>query len=73
MTAEHDQRYESPEDLEGRTGLSKKFWQERRAKGDGPPYIKLTPKVVLYRPQDVDTWIASRMRRSTFDDRPVTS
>lgn len=36
-----------------------------RMKGDGPPFSKAGPRIVVYRIQDLEAWLASRSRTST--------
>ncbi len=38
--------------------------QKERVRGDGPPYIKMG-RLVRYRPEDVDQWLAARLTYST--------
>jgi len=47
-------------------GLSKSTLAKMRLSGNGPVYSKLGRRVV-YRPEDVDAWIASRRFRSTSE------
>ena len=47
-------------------GLSKSTLAKMRLSGDGPIYSKLGRRVV-YRPEDVDAWVASRRFRSTSE------
>tara|TARA_E500000318_G_scaffold112056_1_gene133736 strand:+ start:2393 stop:2614 length:222 start_codon:yes stop_codon:yes gene_type:complete len=47
-------------------GLSKSTLAKMRLSGNGPAYSKLGRRVV-YRPEDVDAWIASRRFRSTSE------
>lgn len=65
--------YMTTRDVADYTGLSQKFWAELRSKGDGPIYSKPSRKIVLYRRSDIDAWLASSLRRSTFDDRKVAA
>lgn len=65
------QEYMRTEELAAYTGLSERFWHDLRWGGGGPPYVKPSKKIVLYRRTDVDAWMASKMRHSSFDDRPV--
>ncbi len=37
--------------------------------GDGPPFVRVSARCVRYRPQDLETWIAERVRTSTSDRR----
>ena len=51
-------------------GLSKPTLERFRLSGGGPIYAKLTPGPkgsVRYRSTDLDTWVASRLLRSTSD------
>jgi predicted DNA-binding transcriptional regulator AlpA len=47
-------------------GLSTSTLAKMRLSGDGPPYAKLGRRVV-YRPDDIDAWIASNRFRSTSE------
>ena len=47
-------------------GLSESTLAKMRLSGDGPPYSKLGRRVV-YRPDDIDAWIASNRFRSTSE------
>ena len=47
-------------------GLSPRTLERFRCTGFGPVYRKLGRRV-LYRPADLDAWIASRVRTSTSD------
>lgn len=38
--------------------------QKERVRGDGPPYVK-QGRLVRYRPEDVQAWIAARVVQST--------
>jgi excisionase family DNA binding protein len=46
--------------------LSERTLERMRVTGDGPPFVKAGRRV-LYRPDDIDAWIASRVRTSTSD------
>jgi predicted DNA-binding transcriptional regulator AlpA len=47
-------------------GLSPRTLERYRVTGFGPSFVKAGRRC-LYRPQDVDAWIASRVRTSTSD------
>ena len=49
-----------------RLGLSSSTLAKMRLSGDGPPYAKLGRRVV-YRPEDIDAWIASNRFSSTSE------
>ena len=51
-------------------GLSASTLAKMRLRGDGPPYSKAGPRVVVYDVVDIDSWLASRRRRSTSDPGP---
>ncbi len=40
-----------------------------RRRGDGPRFVKLGGKAVVYRKSDLDAWLEANVRRSTSDCR----
>jgi predicted DNA-binding transcriptional regulator AlpA len=42
---------------------------EKRGRGDGPPYVKLSSRCVRYEAHAVRAWVADRTRLGTFEDR----
>jgi len=48
-------------------GLSKPTLERYRLTGDGPAFLKIGRKCVRYRLEDLNAWLASRVRRSTSD------
>jgi predicted DNA-binding transcriptional regulator AlpA len=40
---------------------------QMRYEGRGPRFIKISKKAVRYRESDLDQWIESRVRTSTYD------
>jgi predicted DNA-binding transcriptional regulator AlpA len=48
-------------------GLSASTLEKFRLTGDGPPYRKAGPKIVVYRPEDLDAWLDANRRSSTSD------
>lgn len=73
-TAEQDnpEEYWSVQQVADYTGTTQSLWDRLRWGGGGPPYIKMGKargSLVRYRRSDVDAWMASQLRRSTFDDR----
>jgi predicted DNA-binding transcriptional regulator AlpA len=46
-------------------GLTKSTLAKMRIRGDGPPYMKVGPRVVIYDQDELDAWLAARSRRST--------
>ena len=55
-------------------GLAEKYLipprtaQRWRATGDGPPFVRLGKRRVLYRTQDVEAWLARRTYASRADE-----
>ncbi len=49
-------------------GLSPRTLERYRCTGFGPPYVK-GGRRVLYRPADLDIWIATKIRTSTSERR----
>jgi hypothetical protein len=48
-------------------GLSVRTLETMRARGGGPPFIKVTAKSVRYLRRDLVLWLESRRRVSTSD------
>jgi hypothetical protein len=48
-------------------GLSESTLEKYRLTGEGPIYHKAGPKIVIYRPEDLDKWLNARRRRSTSE------
>lgn len=48
-----------------RLGLSKSTLDKMRCEGRGPPFVKITGKIVGYDPADLDAYAQSRKRQST--------
>jgi predicted DNA-binding transcriptional regulator AlpA len=45
------------------TDTSTSFWEIMRTKGEGPPYVRLSPRRIRYRRADVIAWL----RHRTYD------
>lgn len=48
-------------------GFSPRFLQERRYKGGGPKFVRVSARAIRYRPEDLEVWAAERLRTSTSD------
>ena len=48
-------------------GLTASTLAKKRLHGDGPPFLKAGPRIVLYDVLDIDAWLASRRRHSTSE------
>ena len=64
-----EERLLTQEEAAGRLGLSPRFLEVRRYRGDGPPFVRVSSRCVRYRPQDLEAWTAERVRTSTSDRR----
>lgn len=47
--------------------VSPRTLQAWRARGGGPPFIRVSARCVRYRPDDIRRWIAERLRTSTSE------
>jgi predicted DNA-binding transcriptional regulator AlpA len=54
-------------------GLSASTLEKFRLTGNGPTYRKAGPKIVVYRVEDLDTWLNANRHRSTSDRGSTTS
>ena len=50
-----------------RLGFTARFLQNRRARGDGPRFVRVSARAVRYRLTDLEAWAAERLRTSTSD------
>jgi hypothetical protein len=53
-------------------GFTPRFLQERRFRGGGPPFVKISARAIRYRPSDLAAWAAERLRTSTSDRGPTS-
>lgn len=49
-------------------GTTRGYWAQLRYRGDGPKFLKPSPRIVLYRRADVIAWIESSERTITSRD-----
>ena len=49
-------------------GLSPSTLAKMRLRGDGPAFLKVGRRAVVYDPADLEEWLATRRRTSTSDD-----
>jgi predicted DNA-binding transcriptional regulator AlpA len=61
---EPQNRYLVTRSVAALTGTSPSFWNQRRVRGDGPPFIKFGSRV-LYQLTEVEERLAKRTKRST--------
>ena len=48
-------------------GFTPRFLQERRYKGGGPKFVRVSARAIRYRREDLETWAEERLRTSTSD------
>lgn len=70
VTSRPPVRFLRPNQVEALYGLTQKFLAHARGRGDGPPFVKPSPKLVLYAVEDLEFWLAARRRVSTSDPGP---
>ncbi len=51
-------------------GLSPSTLAKMRLRGDGPPYSKVGPRIVVYDVVDLESYLADRRRHSTSEPDP---
>lgn len=56
----------TPEHAAARLGVAKQSLAKWRVSGTGPVFVKVGSRV-FYRPQDLDAWVETRLRRSTSE------
>jgi predicted DNA-binding transcriptional regulator AlpA len=57
----------TPDDTARLLRVSRQHLARLRVLGGGPPFVKLSHRVVAYRRADIEAWVAGRVRRSTSD------
>ena len=48
-------------------GFTARFLQNRRHRGDGPQYVRISARAIRYRPEDLAAFAAKLVRTSTSD------
>lgn len=48
-------------------GLSARFLQARRSRGDSPPWVRISQTCVRYKVADLDDWITAHTVTNTAD------
>jgi predicted DNA-binding transcriptional regulator AlpA len=56
-----------PNEAANYLALSASTLAKMRLRGDGPPYVKIGSRVVVYVLADLEEWLLSRKRRSTSE------
>lgn len=60
------QQLYSQDDVAERLGISTRTLERYRVAGDGPRFVKMG-RLVRYRADDLDAWLAGRARSSTSE------
>jgi predicted DNA-binding transcriptional regulator AlpA len=55
------ERLLTPQELSERLNIEQTLLERQRCNGEGPPYVRISPRVIRYRPEDVSRWLASRV------------
>jgi predicted DNA-binding transcriptional regulator AlpA len=69
-TPTNGRRLLTPDETADLLRISPRTLENWRARGHGPPYLRLTRRRIAYRERDVLSWIDSRLRASTAAERP---
>ena len=60
------EKFDSPQEVcEYLPGMTTQLVAQMRFRGDGPPYIKASPRKVVYRRSALEAWLVSRERTQT--------
>ena len=59
--------YLTPNAVAQRLGVKTHTLAKWRVSGDGPLFVRVSPRMIRYVESDVDEWMASRVRLSTSD------
>jgi predicted DNA-binding transcriptional regulator AlpA len=62
-----DPKYIRTKAVAARTGMSESLINQLRCRGGGPPFIKVSPIVVLYDVAELDKWLHARTASSTAE------
>ena len=61
----HPNRYVRRREAAAYAGVSAGFLEKAAVRGDGPPFIKVGTRLVVYDREMLDRWLAERSVRST--------
>jgi predicted DNA-binding transcriptional regulator AlpA len=64
---ESNRRYVRTPDAAARLGCAAQTLERWRIEGGGPPFVKLSPKIVVYDLVDLDSWADARKVSSTSE------
>ena len=58
----------SRDDIQGEYGLSRRWLELAALSGNGPPMVKISPRMVRYQRGVFEDWLAARTVRSTSEE-----
>lgn len=61
----------SRDEVEGEYGLTRRWLELAALSGNGPPFVKISNRMVRYRRSVLEGWITSRTRLSTSEKGQV--
>ena len=57
----------SRDDIQTQYGLTRRWLELAALRGDGPPYLRISRRLVRYRWADFERWLANCQRTNTAD------
>ena len=57
----------SRDDIQTQYGLTRRWLELAALRGDGPPYLRISRRLVRYRRADFERWLATCQRTNTAD------
>lgn len=57
----------SRDDIQTQYGLTRRWLELAALRGDGPPYLRISRRLVRYRRADFERWLADCQRTNTAD------
>ena len=63
--ARHGDPLLSRDDIEDQYRLTRRWLELAALRGDGPPFVKISSRLVRYRRSDFESWLAKHERTNT--------
>ena len=63
--ARHGDHLLSRDDIEDQYRLTRRWLELAALRGDGPPFVKISSRLVRYRRSDFENWLAKHERTNT--------
>ncbi len=64
-----EERLLTRREVEDRFGLSVRYLEVSAVRGDGPPMIRISRRMVRYRASDIEAWLSAKRVDQTQTDR----